>query len=106
MDFAKDKVNELFIQHKVQNKWFCLREVVRKDNWLADLGRMLVVLINFVLLFSLEINEGEILENPSLFGINYEATKGNSVNSRNPAADILLIHHYDTGHDYEKNTDE
>ncbi|CAI2361557.1 unnamed protein product [Moneuplotes crassus] len=75
MHFAHDKVEELFIQQEVQNKWFCLREVAKKNNWLADLGKVLVLLINLILFFSLEMNDGEILNNPSLFGLSYTETK-------------------------------
>ncbi|CAI2365997.1 unnamed protein product [Moneuplotes crassus] len=72
--FADDKIDELFIQQEIQNLWFCPRDV-SKNNWLSDILRILILMINFIIFFSLEINEGEILDKPQLFDLSFSITK-------------------------------
>jgi len=75
MKFANDKIEELFIQQEVQNYCICPRDVTKKNNWLTDLGRILVFVVNFILFFGLEINDGKILDNPQLFGFSTNLTR-------------------------------
>ena len=75
MDYANEKVDEFFIQQKVKDKCFLLGQITKMNNWMTDLGRILIALINLMLFFSLEINEGETVKNPSLFGMNPQPTK-------------------------------
>ncbi|CAI2383161.1 unnamed protein product [Moneuplotes crassus] len=75
VEYAQNKIDELFIQQDVQDKWFCPRDVAKKDNWLTDLGSVLIFIMNFILFFALEVNEGETLNKPSLFGLSSSITK-------------------------------
>ncbi|CAI2384151.1 unnamed protein product [Moneuplotes crassus] len=75
MEFANDKIEELFIQQKVQGYWICPRDVTKKNNWLTDVGRFLVLAVNFILFFGLEVNDGKTLDNPQLFGLASKLTR-------------------------------
>lgn len=44
-------------------------------NWLTDIIITLILAINFILLFALEINDGDTLDNPRLFGMKSDSTK-------------------------------
>ncbi|CAI2371227.1 unnamed protein product [Moneuplotes crassus] len=73
--YATDKVEELFIQQEIQDLPVCPKDVAKEESWLTDVTRFLVITINIILLFGLEINEGEILDKPSIFGLHYKTTR-------------------------------
>ena len=75
MTFANDKVDELFIQQKIQDLWIIPRDVTKKNNWFTDIGRLLVIVVNLILFFGLEVNGGKVLDNPRLFGASSGFTK-------------------------------
>mmetsp|Transcript_3437 Transcript_3437/g.3195 ORF Transcript_3437/g.3195 Transcript_3437/m.3195 type:complete len:113 (+) Transcript_3437:529-867(+) len=45
-----------------------------KTNWLTTFIKVLIIVMNFSLFFALEVNEGQTLDHPQLFGIDSDLT--------------------------------
>ena len=62
IDYANRKIDELFVQQNVKDKCYRFGEITKINNWMTDFARIFIALINLMLFFSLEINEGETSE--------------------------------------------
>ena len=74
IEFSEDKIDELLIQQRIQEASFGLAQT-SKRNFITDILVSLILITNFVLFFSIEINDGKTLDNPSFFGWGYEETR-------------------------------
>ena len=74
VEFAEDKIDELSIMQEIQTFSLCPRDLAMKTNWLTSFIKLLILVMNFVLFFALEVNEGQTLDNPKLFGLDSDLT--------------------------------